>query len=198
MRSKWHFSIILHSEFDSAYPKNPGKRSTNKVLPCLIRLTLTFMFWPLTSRNKVKMTSNQKPPIGFGFSTPENPRIRIFSKCIRKLAPQLKYEFYALTIVTMLSTILCKTVQLATQGHVGILYINTCSGTFRNPCPTWKFADFHYLQNVYGETSAIWCHFYVCYVISQHCSLIITPLCQMMCKFELLLCMLDLYNTLSL
>ena len=135
MRSKWHFSIILHSEFDSAYPKNPGKRSTNKVLPCLIRLTLTFMFWPLTSRNKVKMTSNQKPSIGFGFSTPENPRIRIFSKCIRKLAPQLKYEFYALTIVTMLSTILCKTVQLATQGHVGILYINTCSATFRNPCP---------------------------------------------------------------
>ena len=98
MRSKWHFSIILHSEFDSAYPKNPGKRSTNKVLPCLIRLTLTFMFWPLTSRNKVKMTSNQKPPIGFGFSTPENPRIRIFSKCIRILAPQIKYEFYALSI----------------------------------------------------------------------------------------------------
>ena len=97
MRSKWHFSIILHSEFDSAYPKNPGKRSTNKVLPCLIRLTLTFMFWPLTSRNKVKMTSNQKPPIGFGFSTPENPRIRIFSKCIRILAPQIKYEFYALS-----------------------------------------------------------------------------------------------------
>ena len=69
------------------------------------------------------MTSHQKCPLGFGFSTPENPRIRIFSKCIRKLAPQLKYEFYALTIVTMLSTILCKTVQLATQGHVGILYI---------------------------------------------------------------------------
>ena len=82
------------------------------------------------------MTPNQKFPLGFGFSTPENPRIRIFSKCIRKLAPQLKYEFYALTIVTMLSTILCKTVQLATQGHVGILYINTCSATFRNPCPT--------------------------------------------------------------
>ena len=97
MRSKWHFSIILHSEFDSAYPKNPGKRSTNKVLPCLIRLTLTFMFWPLTSRNKVKMTSNQKSSIGFGFSTPENPRIRIFSKCIRILAPQIKYEFYALS-----------------------------------------------------------------------------------------------------
>ena len=44
------------------------------------------------------MTPNQKPPLGFGFSTPENPRIRIFSKCIRKLAPQFKYEFYALSI----------------------------------------------------------------------------------------------------
>ena len=46
------------------------------------------------------MTSNQKPPIGFGFSTPENPRIRIFSKCIRILAPQFKKGFfqnYALT-----------------------------------------------------------------------------------------------------
>ena len=43
------------------------------------------------------MTSNQKPSIGFGFSTPENPRIRIFSKCIRILAPQIKYEFYALS-----------------------------------------------------------------------------------------------------
>ena len=47
------------------------------------------------------MTPNQKPPLGFGFSTPENPRIRIFSKCIRKLAPQFKKGFfqkYALTI----------------------------------------------------------------------------------------------------
>ena len=100
MRSKWHFSIILHVEFDSAYHKTPGKRTRNKVLPCLIRLTLTLMFWPLTSRKEVKMTPNQKPPLGFGFSTPENPRIRIFSKCIRKLAPQFKKGFfqkYALT-----------------------------------------------------------------------------------------------------
>ena len=63
------------------------------------------MFWPLTSRKEVKMTPNQKPPLGFGFSTPENPRIRIFSKCIRKLAPQFKKGFfqkYALTIISLL------------------------------------------------------------------------------------------------
>ena len=47
-----------------------------------------------------------------------------FLKMYPKTRTQLKYEFYALTIVTMLSTILCKTVQLATQCHVGILYIN--------------------------------------------------------------------------
>ena len=142
--------------------------------------------FPSKMSTRIRIQHTRKPPY------------TNFLKMYPKTRTQLKYEFYDLTIVTMLNTILCKTVQLATQCHVGILYINTCSGTFRYPCPTWKFAEFHYLQNVYGVTSAIWCHFYVCYVISQHCSLIITPLCQMMCKFELLLCMLDVYNTLSL
>ena len=93
MRSKWHSIMILHLKFDSAYRKIPGKPTRNKVLPCLIRLTLIFMFWPLTSRKEVKMTSNQKSSLGFGFSTPENPLIRIFSKCIRKLAPKFKKGF---------------------------------------------------------------------------------------------------------
>ena len=95
---KWHFSIILHSEFDSAHHKTPGKRTRSKVLPCLIHLTL--MFWSLYSRKEVKMTSNHKPPLGFGYSTPENP-VYEFLKMYPKLAPQFKkgcfFKKYALT-----------------------------------------------------------------------------------------------------
>ena len=47
------------------------------------------------------MTSNQTSSIGFGFSTPENTRKRIFSKCTRILAPQIKYEFYALSTMRL-------------------------------------------------------------------------------------------------
>ena len=40
------------------------------------------------------MTSNQKPAVGFGFGILKNPRIRIFSKCIQKLAPRFNIAFF--------------------------------------------------------------------------------------------------------
>ena len=62
--------------------------------------TKIYQFLTFDLFKKVKMTLNQNPANGFGFSILKNPRIQIFSKCIQKLAPRFKiaiFPYFALT-----------------------------------------------------------------------------------------------------